>query len=239
MKQPDEVLRLFNKADDEMLQQADVKLSSFLKNKSAFVARFPKLADPFASDWADAIKAARNILPDYASVAEQSNENDALEILMDEGRNLFQMLMLYTQLAFPNHAIALRSMGQSQYESSSRSHLKLPILLRKAYKEASKAEYKEALLDKGMTEPEIEMLNTLADKIENQDTALQNAKEDRSVDANERIIALNTVWEKMGLVCQCAKLVFQKDATRYAMFLLSENENKKPGDNPPPSGSAN
>ena len=239
MKRPDEVLRLFNKADDEMLHQADAKLTSFIKNKSAFAARFPQLADPYAADWADAIKAARNILPDYASVGDQTNESDALEILMDEGRNLFQMLMLYTQLAFPNHALTLRLMGQSQYESSSRSHLKLPILLRKAYTEASKAEYKAALMDKGMTESEIEMLNTFADKIVKQDSAFQNAKQDRSLDANERIIALNTVWEKMGLVCQCAKLVFQKDAARYALFLLSDNENKKPGENPQLPGGAN
>jgi len=238
MKHPDEVLRLFNKSDDEMLQQADVKLASFIKNQPAFVARFPQLAEPFSAEWAADIKAARNILPDYASVAEQTNESDKLEVLMNEGRNLFQMLMLYAQLAFPNHVIALRSMGQSQYESSSRNHLKFPVLLRKAYTEASKAEYKAALIDKGMTELEIDTLNTLADKIVKQDLAVQNAKKDRSLDANERIITLNMVWEKMGLVCQCAKLVFQKDATRYALFLLSDNENKKPGENPPPPGEA-
>ena len=236
MKHPEEVVRLFNKSDEEMLQQSDVKLASFTKNKPAFLARFPKLADPFAAVWANSITTAREILPDYASVTNQTGESDSLEILMNEGRNLFQMLMLYTQLAFPNHAIALRAMGQSQYESSSRNHLKLPVLLRKAYTEASKAEYKEALMDKGMTEPEIEMLNTLADKIVKQDAALQNAKEDRSVDANERIVAMNTVWEKTALVCQCAKLVFQNDATRYDLFLLSDGETPKPGDNPPLPG---
>ncbi len=239
MKHPDEVLRLFNKSDDEMLQQADLKLASFIKNKSAFVARFPQLADPYATDWSDAIKAARIILPDYSSVAEQTKESDELEILMNEGRNIFQMLMLYTQLAFPNHVIAFRSMGQSQYESSSRNHLKLPVLLRKACTEASKPEYKAALMDKGMTELEIDTLNILADKIVKQDLALQNAIKDRSLDANERIITLNTVWEKMGLVCKCAKLVFQKDATRYALFLLSDSENKKNGKNPPPPGGSN
>lgn len=95
-------------------------------------------------------------------------------------------------------------MGQSQYEAASRSHLKLPILLRNAGTEASKPEYKTALMEKGMTELEISSLKTLADKIVNQDLALQNAKKERSLDANERITALNNIWAKMALVCNCA-----------------------------------
>lgn len=239
MDHPEEVVRLFNKSDEEMLLQSDLKLASFIKNKGAFVARFPQLADPYAIDWAQLTKTAREILPDYASVTNQTSQSDALEILMDVGRNLFQMLMLYTELAFPNHAITLRVMGQEQYKTASRNYLLLPLLLRKAHKEASKPEYKAALMDKGMTEAEIESLKTLSEKIANQTFAFQSSRDDRSLDANERIIAMNSVWEKMALVCQCAKLVFQKDATRYAMFLLSENENKKPGDNPLPPGSAN
>jgi hypothetical protein len=94
-------------------------------------------------------------------------------------------------------------------------------------------------MDKGMTELDIDMLKSLADKIISQDLALQNAKKDRSLDANERIIAMNTVWEKMALVCQCAKLVFQNDAARYDLFLLSDGETQKPGENPPPPGQAN
>jgi len=239
MDHPEEVVRLFNKSDEEMLLQSDLKLASFIKNKGAFVARFPQLADPYAIDWAQLTKAAREILPDYASVTNQTSQSDALEILMDVGRNLFQMLMLYTELAFPNHAITLRVMGQEQYKTASRNHLLLPLLLRKAHKEASKPEYKAALMDKGMTEAEIDSLKTLSEKIANQTFAFQSSRDDRSLDANERIIAMNSVWEKMALVCQCAKLVFQNDAARYALFLLSENENKKPGDNPQPTGSAN
>jgi len=224
MKHPEEVLRDYKKSDDEMLQQSDSKLASFIKNKSLFVKRFPQLADPFATEWADAITTARNIIPDYASVANQTTESDELEKMMDEGRNLFQMLMLYTQLAFPDHALALRAMGQSQYESASRNPLKLSKLLRTAGKEASKDEYKPALLNKGMTEAEISSLETAADNINNQSLAVDNAKKDRSFDADERITMLNAVWGKTTLVCNCAKLLFQKDATRYALFLLTDGD---------------
>jgi len=47
-------------------------------------------------------------------------------------------------------------------------------------------------------------------------------KKGRSVDANKRITALNQVWTKMSLICQCAKLLFQNDITRYNLFLLSD-----------------
>jgi len=82
MKRPEEVNRNFTKSDDEVLQQSDVKLGSFEVNKGKFIERFPQLADPFAEEWCDAISNARRILPDYASVANQSKETDALNTLI-------------------------------------------------------------------------------------------------------------------------------------------------------------
>jgi hypothetical protein len=55
-----------------------------------------------------------------------------------------------------------------------------------------------------------------------QEIIQQNAKKGRTLDANKRITALNLVWEKMSLVCQCAKMLFQDDAIRYNQFLLSD-----------------
>jgi hypothetical protein len=46
---------------------------------------------------------------------------------------------------------------------------------------------------------------------------------------------MNAVWEKMALVCQCAKLVFQNDAAKYNLFLLTESETPKPEDAPAPA----
>lgn len=90
------------------------------------------------------------------------------------------MLMLYTQLAFPNQQWHFVD-GGTQYESARKSRLKLTALLRKAFNEASKPEYKIALMDKGMTESEIDTLKSLADRIVNQDLALQNAKKERFI----------------------------------------------------------
>jgi hypothetical protein len=234
MKHPEEVLRLFNKTDEEMLQQSDVLLDSFQENKVPFVARFPHLADPFAADWAASTATARLIAPDYASVAGQSSETNALENVMADGRNLFQTVMLYTQVAFPGDPAVLRLFGQPQYESSRGSQLKLPTLLRTLFTQVSKPEYKQVLIGKGLQQAEIDALETLAAEIVNQDIAQQKAKKARSLTANQRINAMNTVWEKMALVCMCAKLVFQNDAARYNLFLLTEGEAPKSNDAPPP-----
>lgn len=65
----------------------------------------------------------------------------------------------------------------------------------------------------------------MAESIVNQGKVQEKAIKDRTLDKNERITALNLVWTKMALVCQCAKLVFQNDATRYNLFLLSDGNN--------------
>jgi len=234
MKRPEEVNRIFTKSDDEILQQSDVKLGSFEENKDKFIERFPQLADPFAEEWCEAISNARRILPDYASVANQSKETDALNTLIEKGANLYQTLLLYVRLAFPNDAMVLRIFGQHQYDAARKSQLKLPILLTTGYTQASKPEYKSALMGKGMKRAEIEALKLMADSIVNQGKMQEKAIKDRTLDKNERVTALNLVWAKMALVCQCAKLVFQNDATRYNLFLLSDGNNptEKPDETP-------
>ena len=234
MNRPDEVHRIFHKSDDEVLQQSDVKLVSFNENKRPFVERFTQLNDPFADEWSVDIANARSIAPDYASLAAQSSETDALKALVAQGANLYQSLLLYVRLAFPNDATVLRLFGQNKYEAARNSQLKLPGLLRTAYTQASKPQFKTALIAKGMKESEIAMLETMADHIIKQDTAQEKAMNDRAIDANKRITALNAVWEKMSLVCQCAKLVFKDDATRYNLFLLSDGETQTEKPEEPP-----
>ena len=75
-----------------------------------------------------------------------------------------------------------------------------------------------------MTETEMASLKTFADQIIKQGIAQENAVKNRSLDLNRRVVAMNLVWEKMSLVCQCAKLLFQNDASLYAQFLLVDDQ---------------
>ena len=234
MNRPEEVHRNFNKPDEEVLQQSDLKLAAFVENKTVFVERFPQLADPFATEWGAATTTARSIAPDYASLANQTSETDALKTLVNSGANLYQTLLLYVRLAFPNDATVLRLFGQQHYEVARNSQLKLSVLLRMAFDEASKPEHKAALIAKGMKETEIASLETMADDIVEKNGKQEKAMKKRTKDLDERIKAMNLVWEKMSLVCQCAKLVFQNDVTRYNLFLLSDGNTpaQKPAETP-------
>ncbi len=238
MEHPVVEQRHFRMTYEEMLQQSELRLSLFIENKSRFKDRFPDLADPFADEWSAAIAASRTILPDYASVSQQSKQTDALEILMNRGRAVFQTTMLYAQFAYPNDPTVLRLLGKPKYDAARASHLKLPALLRTAYATASASPYREALMAKGMQEADIQSLLSLADSIPQQDLAQESAKNDRSTDSAERIHAMNAVWDKMALVSKCAKLVFAGDATLYDLFLLPEGSSANPDEGPaPPSAS--
>ena len=234
MKHPEEVKRLFTKTDEEVLLQSELQLDSFQENKNLFIERFPQLADPFANQWSLATAQARAINPDYTAVSEQTSQTNALEDVMEQGRTLFQTVMLYTQLAFPNNTSVLHLFGQPQYESSRNSQLKLPTLLRSLHEQVIKPEYQSALINRGLKQEEIDALQSVAGDITNQNLAQQKAIKNRSLSTTQRIAAMNAVWEKMALVCQCAKLVFQNDAAKYNLFLLTDGETPKPDDNATP-----
>lgn len=235
MIRPEEVVRLFKKSDEEVLQQSDVLMDSFLANKSQFVERFFDLDDPFALEWTTATTIARKLAPDYDAVNEQARETNILETFMQQGRNLFQTVMLYAQLAFPDDRAVLQLLGKSQYHGVRSNHLKLPMLLRSTFTQVSKPEYKTALLAKGLKDAEIALLDSLAGAIIAQGNVQQNAKKARLRATNQRIVAMNVVWEKMALVCQCAKLVFQDDAAKYNLFLLTGGKSPAPENTPDPA----
>jgi len=234
MKHSVEVRRNFNKTDEKMLQQSDCLLGSFRDNKSLFIERFPQFDDPFDAEWAASTTAAWQITPDYVMVASQSGETATLETLMDQGRNLYQTVILYVQLAFPNNRSILNVFGYDQYNSARSSHLKLPALLRSTFTPASNPEYKPALMTKGLTEVQISSLETLANSIGTQMVVQKNAKNERARMATMRINNLNAVWEKMSLVSMCAKSLFQDDATKYNLFILSERKGPKEDTTTPP-----
>ena len=228
MTRPEKVVRLFKKSDGEVLQQSDVLMDSFLANKSQFVERFLDLDDPFALEWTTATTTARELAPDYETANEQANETKILKALMQQGRSLFQSVILYAQLAFPDDLAVLHLFGQPQYPGVRNSQLKLPLLLRSTFTQVSKPEYKTALLAKGLKDAEIALLDSLAGAIIAQGNVQQNAKKARLLATNRRIAAMNVVWGKMSLVCQCAKLVFQNDAAKYNLFLLNDSKSPAP-----------
>ena len=226
MTRPEKVVRLFKKSDGEVLQQSDVLMDSFLANKSQFVERFLDLDDPFALEWTTATTTARELAPDYETANEQANETRILKALMQQGQNLFQSVILYAQLAFPDDLAVLHLFGQPQYPGVRNSQLKLPLLLRSTFTQVSKPEYKTALLAKGLKDAEITLLDSLAGAIIAQGNVQQNAKKARLLATNRRIAAMNVVWGKMSLVCQCAKLVFQNDAAKYNLFRLNDSKSQ-------------
>ena len=220
MTRPGELVRLFRKSDEEVLQQSDLLKDSFLANKSQFVERFFDLNDPFAQEWSAATTFAQQLSPDYVTVNEQANETKILKTLMQQGRNLFQTVILYARLAFPDDRAVLDLFGQPQYRGVRSNHLKLPLLLRSTFTQVSKPEYKPALLAKGLKEAEIALLDSLAGDIIAQGDVQQNAKKARLRATNQRIVAMNVVWEKMSLVFRCSKLLFHDDAARYNLFRI-------------------
>jgi hypothetical protein len=222
MKHSESIQRIFNKPDAEILQQSEVMLSSFNDDKQAFVSLFPDLADPFAVQWSTANAHARSLLPDYASRSNIIAETFNLETLLDQGRELYQSLLLYARLAFPGNAVILTQLGQPDYEAARKSQLKLPVLMKVAYAKASEPAIKQALTAKGMKAADIDLLQTLAEDIAKQDVKQENTKNSRSADASERIAAMNAVYEKMSLVSECSKLVFRNDALRYSFYLLTD-----------------
>ncbi len=220
MEKPIEVVRDYTKPDDEMLEQSQGMHDAFAERKTVFVAKFPSLDDPFATDWQDEIDVCHSFSSDAANRSALVMQTQKLDDEMKAGRDVYQTLLLYVKLAWPGDAAMLNVFGQNLYKEVNRSQTRFPDLLGVAYAQATQAGYKSLLTVKGLTETSIERLKTIKETIESDNRQQQNLKSSRGLSTQERIKRLNKVWSRMTMVSECAKEAFKDDYAQYRLFLL-------------------
>ena len=66
----------------------------------------------------------------------------------------------------------------------------------------------------------IDQCETLAGELKTENTDQEQAKKDRPVETQERIIILNTCWEDMVFVTNAAKAVFYDDFAKLHQYIL-------------------
>ena len=72
MGKPEEIIRNYSMADDDMLEFCNTMLGLFTADKAAFIDYDPDFDDPFRQNWKDSIEAAEAVPKDEAVVDQQT-----------------------------------------------------------------------------------------------------------------------------------------------------------------------
>lgn len=231
MGKPEEIIRNYSMADDDMFEFTNTMLGLFTGDKAAFIAYDPDFADPFGQNWQDAIKAAEAVPKDEAVVDEQTGITDLVEETMDQCRHKFQSSKFFIEKAYPNNRPVQNEFGYDNYLKARKSQTGMIGFMENFHRVAEK--YKEQLIAKNYTQAMIDEIKTLRKKLHTTNEKQEAFKKGRPVLTQDRIILLNKPWDTAVLVHKAAQNIFHDDAAKYAQYKLPATETAEEEEPPP------
>ena len=210
----------FSKTYDEVLTQAYLFHSEFVLDLALFTAFSPTFDADFASDFLDLIEAADAIPTNQEDLNNQVILALAVEEQMAVARDIYQKLLVYVGLSFPNSETALLAFGNNMYEKARLLPQKLINLLQFAFRNASSTTYKAPLIAAGFLQVDITSLETIATELTTRYNAHQDYIQNTYGRTEERTVAFNLVWDEMVKINAASKIVFKDSPAKIEFYLL-------------------
>lgn len=215
----DLIVREFTMEDLLMLERAQVFHNAFLTDDADFIAAFPLFTLPFATDFQAAIDAADAIPSGYEIDAQIAVVTEDLNQILILGQKALQKLYTYVDLTWTNKKM-YNVFGRSKYEKARNSDLKMKELLELAHRQAEITENKTPLLATGYTQADIDELGAISDSIDAKNAEQEDMMANRGKLTQERVVALNNVWNFMKQINKASKVVFVDNPAKIELYLL-------------------
>ena len=138
MGKPEEIIRSYQMADDDMFQFTGTMIGLFEGDKAAFIAYDPDFSDPFQANWQADLETAEAVPKDEAIVDEQTGLTAKVEALMDQCRHKFQSSKFFIEKAFPNNGPVQNEFGYDDYDKVRKSQPKMVSFMENFHRVAEK-----------------------------------------------------------------------------------------------------
>ena len=213
------IVRLYRCPDSIMIEAADTLIALYTDDESEFFAYNAVMFPPeFKTTFQTHITAAHNVIKDMVVVDEQQEESLEVTAKMKECFAYFQRMKPTIMFTFPNKPAVWNQFGFNDYDFARRSHGRMVQFMDMLHKTSVK--YSVELIAKGWTQVKIDQCETLAGELKTENTEQEQAKKDRPVETQERIVVLNTCWEDMVFVTNAAKAVFYDNFAKLHQYTL-------------------
>ncbi len=232
MKRATQTTRKFHIPDADMISEARSRHTYFVEDKEAFAAFDADFGDPFSDEFLQLIEKAESNLNDEQIKGKMSQLTAEVETAMENCRTIFQQLKYFIEKAFPNDNGKHVEFGYREYSKIRNVQNGMIQFMRNLSETVTK--YSAELLAAKCPQTMIDEVITNKDALIMADTAQDSFVNSRPTLTQNRILALNSLWDKMSKVCEVGKIVFSTDYARQQLYTLpqlassSSNEEQTP-----------
>lgn len=220
--------RVFKGSAHNMIDKIAKVLYVFGKHLSDFTAYDPQLNAAFRDAWQEAWLDAAHRLPNKGveeTVFADNLLTEESEQSLAKCRAKYLQVKYFAGRAFPNNKAVLKEFGAGAYSKVCTSRLRMVGFMEALHGVAEK--YKVQLTVAGLSQPQIDEINTLATELRNKNTAQQLKKKERPTETRNRIEALNTFYAYGQRVVEAARFIYRDNEILRKEFVLAQRHHPK------------
>jgi hypothetical protein len=220
--------KTFKGSAGDMINKIAKVLHVFEKHLADFTAYDPQLNAAYATAWNAAWLNAAHLLPlkeEEATVSADKRLTQESERVLALCRDKYIQVKYFAGRAFPNNKAVLKEFGAGAYSKVCTSRLRMVGFMEALHGVAEK--YKVQLIAAGLTQPQIDEINSLATELRNKNTAQQLKKKERPTETRKRIEAQNTFYAYGQRVVEAARFVYRDNEVLRKEFVLAQRHHPK------------
>lgn len=214
------VKKLFRLTYDDLILLANLFHREFLLYKDEFTAFSTMFEDPFAENFMNKIKAADSFIGNQFNLNHSKILFLQLQDYLKVSRAVYQKLILFLKLIYPNSDSILYAFGQNDYNVARRTALRMKTQLDLAYINANSEPYKSDLIAGGFSQSDIDGLLETANTLNEKLLAHQEFMNHSYSTTAERIKLHNDVWQDMLKINKASKFIFANNGGVLEFFKL-------------------
>lgn len=214
------ILRNYRGEDEAMIVRSQVITDQLSNDLGDFSAPFPFINPDTIVGLQTSIDTAEALPLDSQVLANQRVLTADVNAQMIIARRALSDLDTYAEFAYRTDAMRQKVFGQDTWAAAYNDQEKMINALEAANGMAEKEPYRTDLAAKGWTDANSANLLTLAEAIRNRNRLQENAKAERPVTTQDRVVQYNSLWSQVKDISLASKVVYADNPAKLDLYKL-------------------
>lgn len=212
--------RRFSLTFDEVITKAQSVQPQFAQDLPMFTSFSPWFTETVNTQLLAEMAAGISDFSGSSHTAEIEIQTERIAQLLTESGKKYQKLIYYVESGLGGGKAINDTFGRSRYEKARQSEKEMISLLNQAVTAVNQADYKPLLVAAGMPPTLPTDLAGLATDLADADGRQEMLKKQQLLITSERIELFNSIWDKLSRISSAAKIIFEADPARLAIYQL-------------------
>lgn len=212
--------RDYNISDAELIEHTETIVATLLSDMPAFTAFDSTLTVDYITMLQDSVTSVKAFPSDDVMIDEMAEKTLLVENAFNACYNDYKTIAYFVRKVFADNPAIQNQFGINDIEKARKSQPKM-VLFMESLAETS-AKYATELTEAGCKQELIAGLGAKAAALNTANIAQEKFKNDRAINTQDRVVALNQMYQLLQPLHNAAAIIYRDDPARYSIYTMPQ-----------------